>query len=54
MKDATPDMYTSVLPEKDNMNGKKEAIAPLVKKKNPAVVSPEKPILPDLYQEKFL
>ena len=54
MKETAPERTASDLPEKDNMNGKKEAIAPLVKKKNPAVVSPEKPILPDLYQEKFL
>ena len=33
MKETAPERTASDLPEKDNMKGKKEAIAPLVKKK---------------------
>ena len=52
-KAATPDKIASYF-TKDITKGKKEANAALKRKRVPKVVSPEKPILPDRYQLKFL
>ncbi len=54
MKDATADINTSDLPVKDSIKGKKRASKARVRKKRAAIEIPVKPILPDLYQLKFL
>ena len=49
-----PEKNVSDFPKKDSTKGKNNATTVRARKNIPAVTNPEKPILPERYQKKFL